>query len=155
MSIAIRSATAADGQAIYELVNAYARQELMLPRSQSAVYQSIRDFVVAEDEGQVVGCGALQITWGDLGEIRSLAVADDWQGQGIGGRIVQALLDEARHLGLPRVFALTYRRPFFLRLGFEPVDKETLPQKIWADCIDCVHFPNCHEEAVITRLEEE
>jgi amino-acid N-acetyltransferase len=154
MSVTIRPASVADGQAIYELVNMYARQGVMLPLSQSAVYQAIRDFVVAEGEGQVLGCGALQITWRDLGEVRSLAVADGWQGQGIGRRVVRELLQEARALGLPRVFALTYQRSFFLRLGFQPVDKETLPQKIWADCVDCVKFPNCDEEAMIIQLEE-
>jgi len=154
MSITIRPASVADGQAIYELVNAYARQGLMLSLSQSAVYQAIRDFVVAEEEGQIQGCGALQITWGDLGEIRSLAVADGWQGRGIGRRIAGCLLEEARQLGLPRVFALTYQRPFFLRLDFQAIEKESLPQKIWADCVDCIKFPNCDEEAVIIYLEE-
>jgi len=154
MSVTIRRATVADGQAIYEMVNAYARQGLMLPRSYSAVYEAIRDFVVAEEKGQIVGCGALQIIWGDLGEIRSLAVADRWQGTGIGWQIVDRLLKEARLLGLPRVFALTYQRPFFLRLGFRAIEKEALPQKIWADCIDCIKFPNCDEEAVIICLEE-
>ena len=152
MSIAIRPAIAVDGQAIYQLVNTYARQGLMLPVSQSAVYQAIRDFVVAEDE-ELLGCGALQIAWSDLGEIRSLAVADGWQGQGIGRGMVKRLLEEARHLGLPRVFALTYQRPFFLRLGFHSIDKGTLPQKIWADCVNCVKFPNCDEEAVMILLE--
>jgi amino-acid N-acetyltransferase len=154
MNIAIRPASAADGQAIYELVSIYGQQGLMLPLSQSAVYQAIRDFVVAEEEGQFLGCGALQIAWSDLGEIRSLAVADGWQGQGIGGGIVRRLLEEARHLGLPRVFALTYQRGFFLRLGFQPIDKEDLPQKIWADCVNCIKFPNCDEEAVMILLDE-
>jgi len=154
MAVIIRPANVADGQTICKLVNAYARQGLMLPRSQSAVYQAIRDFVVAEVEGQVVGCGALQIIWGDLGEIRSLAVANGRRGQGIGRQLVIRLLEDARRLGLSRVFALTYQRPFFLRLGFQPIDKSILPQKVWADCVNCVKFPNCDEEAVIIHLEE-
>jgi amino-acid N-acetyltransferase len=153
MSVTIRHATVADGQAVYELVNTHARQGLMLPRSQSAVYQAIRDFVVAEDHGQIVGCGALHITWGDLGEVRSLAVANGQQGRGLGRQIVETLLREARQLGLPRVFALTYQQQFFRRLGFQPTEKDTLPQKIWADCVDCVRFPDCDEEAMITSLE--
>ena len=155
MTVIIRPATVADGIAIYKLVNYYARQGLMLPKSQSAVYEFIRDFVVAEEEGEVVGCGALQIIWGDLGEIRSLAVADGHQKQGIGKRIVERLLEEARDLGLPRVFALTHKADFFLRLGFQAIRKEELPQKIWADCIDCIKFPNCDAEAVIINLGEE
>jgi len=152
--IAFRPAKVADGQAIYELINTYAQRGMMLPRSRSAVYQNIRDFVVAEEEGQVVGCGALQITWADLGEVRSLVVADSRQGRGIGTAIVRALLEEARSLGLPQIFALTYQSGFFVRLGFHAVDKDALPQKIWADCIDCVKFPYCDEEALITYLEE-
>ena len=116
MSITIRPAGVADGQGIYELVNTYGRQGLMLPVSQSSVYQAIRDFVVAKEEGKVLGCGALQIAWGDMGEIRSLAVADGWQGQGIGRGIVRKLLEEAQYLGLRQVFALTYQTPFFLRM---------------------------------------
>jgi amino-acid N-acetyltransferase len=154
MGITIRPAGVADGQAIYELVNSYARQGLMLPVSQSAVYQAIRDFVVADEGGQTLGCGALQIAWGDMGEIRSLAVADGFQGQGIGRQIVRRLLKEARHLGLRQVFALTYQLSFFLRMGFQPIDKDALPQKIWADCVNCVKFPNCDEEAVMALLED-
>ena len=155
MSITIRPGTVADGQAVYELVNMYSRQGRMLSLSQSAVYEAIRDFVVAEELGEVLGCGALKIAWSDLGEIRSLAVADDRLGQGIGRKIVNRLLEEAECLGLPRVFALTYQRPFFLRLGFQSIDKSTLPQKIWADCVNCVKFPNCDEEAVMFLLGEE
>ncbi len=154
MSITIRAAGVADGQAIYELVNTYGQQGLMLPVSQSAVYQAVRDFVVAEEEGQILGCGALQIAWGDMGEIRSLAVADGFQGQGIGRRIVRRLIEEARHLGLRQVFALTYQLPFFLHMGFQPIEKDALPQKIWADCVNCVKFPNCDEEAVMILLED-
>lgn len=154
MSITIRPAGVADGQAIYELVNTYGRQGLMLPVSQSAVYQAIRDFVVAEEGNQILGCGALQIAWGDMGEIRSLAVADGFQGQGIGRRIVSRLIEEARYLGLRQVFALTYQLPFFLRMDFQPIEKDALPQKIWADCVNCVKFPNCDEEAVMILLED-
>jgi amino-acid N-acetyltransferase len=89
-----------------------------------------------------------------MGEIRSLAVADGWQGQGIGRGIVRRLIEEARYLGLRQVFALTYQTPFFLRMGFQSIDKDALPQKIWADCVNCVKFPNCDEEAVMTLLED-
>ena len=153
MTATVRRARVSDGQAIHELVNVYAKQGLMLPRSRSAVYQAIRDFMVADEDGKVLGCGALHVAWGELGEIRSLAVADGWQGRGIGRQIVEALLEDGLVLGVNRVFALTYNRPFFARLGFHHVDKETLPHKVWADCVDCIKFPNCDEEAVIIQLE--
>ncbi|MEA3345351.1 MAG: N-acetyltransferase [Chloroflexota bacterium] len=155
MTAVIRPAMVDDGVAIYELVNYYAQQGLMLPKSQSAVYESIRDFLVAEQDGKVVGCGALQITWQELGEVRSLAISDGCRRRGIGRRIVERLLKEAGEIGLARVFALTHQRDFFLSLGFHSIEKKALPQKIWIDCINCVKFPNCDAEAVIINLEEE
>ncbi|MFQ6058941.1 MAG: N-acetyltransferase [Anaerolineae bacterium] len=151
----IRKARVADTERIGELVNHYAAQGQMLPRSRGQIYQSIRDFVVVEDEeGQVVGCGALAVLWEDLAEIRSLAIAEGQQGNGLGSLIVSRLLEEARELGVERVFALTYQVAFFQRLGFHIIPKETLPQKIWADCIACLKFPNCDETAVLLHLEE-
>lgn len=151
--VRVRPATLADVPAIVELVNGYAARGEMLPRSLNQVYQSVRDFVVAEYDGKVVGCGALHVLWGDLGEVRSLAVAEDMRRLGIGKLIVRLLLDNARELGLPRVFALTYKPRFFVDLGFRQVERESLPRKIWLDCIDCVKFPHCDEVAVVCDLE--
>ena len=104
--------------------------------------------VVAVVDGQVVGCGALHVVWADLAEIRSLAVTQDWLGMGVGRKIMEALIEEARSLGLPSVFALTYRQDFFERMGFHVVPRETLPHKIWGECLDCPQFPNCNEVAM-------
>ncbi|MGI5916021.1 MAG: N-acetyltransferase [Anaerolineae bacterium] len=149
----IRKAVVGDVPAIAALVNAFASAQQMLPRSHHQLYQNIRDFLVATIDGTVVGCGALHIVWDNIGEVRSLAVSSDWQGRGIGRRIVQELLDEAVELGLPKAFALTYQQAFFERMGFSVVPRETLPHKIWGDCLDCPRFPNCDEIAMIIDLE--
>lgn len=148
----IRKATVKDVPAIVELVNANAVKGLMLPKSLNQVYQNIRDFVVFEADGKVVGCAALHVLWGDLAEVRSLVVDECCRRKGTGRQLIGALMKQARDLAVPKVFALTYQQEFFLSLGFRPVDKESLPHKIWADCIDCVKFPHCDENAVIIDL---
>ncbi len=151
----VRKAVIADAPAIFELVNFYAAQGQMLPKSKNQVYQNIRDFVVVvmDDDGQLLGCGALHVLWEDLAEVRSLAVCEERQGNGLGRLILSALLEDARQLGLPTVFALTYQAEFFVSMGFRVIDKEELPRKIWVDCIDCIKFPNCDETAVIMELD--
>jgi len=148
----IRKASVADGPAIQRLVNAFARADLMLPRALSEVYEHIRDFSVVEADGAVVGCVALAVTWGDLGEVRSLAVEVDHQGDGLGRRLVETCLEEAREMGLPRLFTLTYIPDFFKRFDFRLVEKSDLPHKVWGDCIKCHHFPDCDEVALALDL---
>ncbi len=146
--IVLRKAMIKDVPDMARIINSYASQGQMLPRSHHKLYQEIRDFVVAVVDGQVVGCGALHVVWADLAEIRSLAVTQDWLGMGVGRKIMEALIKEARSLGLPSVFALTYRQAFFERMGFHVVPRETLPHKIWGECLDCPQFPNCNEVAM-------
>ena len=134
------------------MINSFAAQGQMLPRSQHHLYRYLRDFAVATADGTVVGCGALSLTWEDLAEIRSLAVAREWQGSGVGRALVEALLAEARTLGLPQVFCLTYQQEFFERIGFHVVPHDSLPHKIWGDCLNCPKFPNCDEIAMIINL---
>jgi amino-acid N-acetyltransferase len=121
----------------------------MLPKSRNKLYQNIRDFFVAEKEGRFVGCGALHVLWSDLGEIRSLAVAEDAQNNGVGRLLALRALEDATALQLPRVFVLTYQQAFFEQLGFIEVNKATMPQKVWGECMDCPKFPNCDEIAMI------
>ena len=152
--IVIRRATLADVEAMHDLINGFATEGLMLAKSRRQLYQNIRDFWVAEaieKEGDrtLAGCGALHIIWGDLGEIRSLAVFKRFQKNGVGRRLAEALLGEADMLKLPRVFALTYQRAFFEHLEFRLVDKATMPHKVWGECMDCPKFPNCDELAMI------
>ena len=152
--VIIRRATLADVEAMHGLINAYAGQGLMLPKSRSKLYQTIRDFFVAEEldeagQSTFAGCGALHVIWVDLGEIRSLAVAERYQKNGVGRRIARELLRDAEGLRLPRVFALTYHQSFFDHLGFVEVDKTTMPHKVWGECFDCPKFPNCDEIAMV------
>lgn len=153
--VRVRPATVRDVEAIVALVNGYAARGEMLPKSLNQVYQNIRDFSVAEQGDEIVGCGALHVLWDNLGEVRSLAVADGLRRQGIGGLILRQLVADARELGLPEVFALTYKPHFFARWGFRTVERESLPRKIWVDCIDCIKFPKCDEMAVLRSLEAE
>jgi amino-acid N-acetyltransferase len=116
------------------------------------IFESIRDFYVFVEDDRVVGVAALNICWEDLAEVRSLVVHEDVAGRGIGSRLVEACLSEARQLGIGRVFALTYQQSFFEKLGFEVIEKSELPQKIWSDCIKCVKFPDCDEIALNISL---
>jgi len=155
--ITLRKPVVQDVPNMARIINGYASQGQMLPRSHHKLYQDIRDFVVATVEDEIIGCGALHVVWGDVAEVRSLAVAPDWLGKGIGRLMVEALVQEARSLGLPSVFALTYRQGFFEHMGFRVVPRETLPHKIWGECLDCPNFPNCNEIAVkmdFTQQEE-
>ena len=145
----IRAAEIKDVPRMARIINEYAKDGLMLPRSLSRIYEQLRNFVVAEVDGEIVGCGALQVTWEDLGEIRSLAIAEEHCRQGIGSEIVACLLKEARKIGLTRVFVLTYRMDFFGPFGFQEIPKERLPHKVWRDCFDCIKFPECDEHAMI------
>lgn len=148
----IRHARIADARAIHQLLLVYAQQGQLLGRPLADIYDAIRDFYVYEEDGVILGTGALAICWEDLAEIRSLAVAPGQQGKGVGRRIVESCLIEARELGLKRVFALTYQPDFFKRLGFHDIEKSELPQKVWGVCINCVKFPDCDELALAIDL---
>jgi amino-acid N-acetyltransferase len=142
----------ADIPRIHSLVNEFASQGEMLGRSLSELYEGLRDFVVVEENGVVLGCSALHINWEDLAEVRSLAVDHGQQGKGFGKALVQACVEEARELGISQVYALTYQPVFFEKLGFSRISKDSLPHKIWADCLKCPQFPNCDEDAVIMEV---
>jgi len=148
----IRKAKITDGRAIHQLLIKYAGQGLMLSRSLPDIYETIRDIYVYEENGRVLGTVWLHICWEDLAEVRSLAVAEEVGGKGVGRQLVQACLDEARELGMKRVFCLTYKPDFFAKNGFAEIEKSQLPQKIWGDCVKCVKFPECDEIAMQVSL---
>lgn len=152
--INVRKARLTDVSRMMPLLNEYAKQAEILPRMEAEVYQSIRDWVVAEADDKIVGMGSLLIMWGDLAEIRSLVIDPAYQGYGIGRALVAQLLDEARALGLPRVFALTRKPGFFLKTGFQLTRIEHLPRKVQKDCVFCPKFHSCDEVAVIMPLDE-
>jgi amino-acid N-acetyltransferase len=151
----IRRAIVRDVKAIHKLLNFYGDQGLLLPRPLSELYDHLRDFFVLVENGKndvILGVCALGICWEDLAEIRSLAVAEGHQGKGYGARLVRKCVEEARSLGLNRVFVLTYVEAFFAKAGFSLVEKSSLPHKIWADCLKCSKFPECDETAMILNL---
>ena len=149
----VRSARIADARPIHQLLLKYADDGLVLPRSLSDIYEYIRNFYVFEDaDGIVIGAVCLQVCWEDLGEVRSLVVAEQSSGRGVGRALVEQCLEEARQLGLQKGFALTYKVGFFAKLGFVEIEKSELPHKIWGDCIKCAKFHECDEVAMQIRL---
>lgn len=149
----VRQARLSDVKAIHHLLMLWSAKGMLLPRPLTQLYTHVRDFVVictTDEDGRetVRGCCALAIFWEDLAEIRSIAVDPDMCGQGYGRRLLEAAVEEARNLGLTRLFALTYQEAFFARMGFAVVGKDELPQKVWTDCINCPKFPDCDEIAM-------
>lgn len=152
MEVIYRKAKISDVEDIHQLVTNYASKNLMLARSRSSLYEGIREFIVAEYNGKIIGSGSLHIIWEDIAEIRALAVHPDHIQKGIGQKMVNLFLEEARQLEIKRVFALTYQSGFFERCGFHFIAKEDLPQKVWKECVNCPLFPNCEENALILEF---
>ena len=151
----IRPARLEDAPAIYALLATFSTEGKLLPRPVADIQARIANFLVAELDGAIAACGALRDFGSNLNEIRSLAVRRDLAGQGIGSRLVKALLEKAldRTNGEPgQVFALTYRVEFFKRLGFRIIDKYTFPPKIWSDCCVCPKKDHCDETAVVIAI---
>jgi amino-acid N-acetyltransferase len=149
IAVRIRPARLADVPAVNQLIGSWAERKLMLSRTTSELYETLRDFIVAEAEvGGLVGCVALHISTGSIAEVKALAVAETVHGQGVGRRLVEACCVNARELGLERVFCLTYQVEFFAKLGFVKVDRSRLPEKVWSECIRCHRFLDCDEVAM-------
>jgi amino-acid N-acetyltransferase len=150
--IKVDRARVRDADSMHRLISHFADKGEMLPRALSEIYEGIRDYFVVRRRGRVIACAALQVTWVDLAEIRSLAVDEKEQNQRIGSALIRACLEEAQELGIPRVFCLVRKPAFFERHGFRLIDKKELPQKVWADCYRCPQFPDCDEIALLCRL---
>jgi amino-acid N-acetyltransferase len=151
----VEKARIGDVPQMHKLINFFADRGEMLARPLSEIYENIRDFFVIREGERVIACAALHINWSDLAEVKSMAVAEDCQRQGIGDQLIKACLKEARGLGLPTVFCLTYKPGFFEKMGFTQIDKMKLPQKVWNECYRCPKFPNCDEIALICHLDTE
>jgi amino-acid N-acetyltransferase len=134
-----------------QLINKFASRGEMLARPLSELYESIRDYFVIREGDKVLACAALHISWADLAEIRSIAVAEERHGTGFGGLLVKACLAEAAKLGIETVFCFTYQPKFFKKFKFVDIDKMELPRKVWTDCLHCPKFPNCDESAMIYK----
>ena len=150
----IRKAGIHDVRSMHAILTHYAAKGLLLGRSLSDLYAQLRDFIIVEDDTThaVVGTCSLRICWEDIAEIRSLAVREDYHGRDLGRKMVEACINESQALGLKKLFVLTYVPAFFEKLGFNLVDKSILPHKVWGDCIKCVKFPDCDEEALMLEL---
>lgn len=148
----IRSAKISDAKAIYSLINCYAERDIMLFRSMAEIYGNLMAFIVAEKDGKIIGCCTLQIIWSDLAEIKSLAVDKKNIAQGVGKKLVLAAVEKAKQLGIEKVFALTLEPDFFEKLGFEKIEKDGLPMKVWSDCAKCPKQQNCDETAMTKSI---
>jgi amino-acid N-acetyltransferase len=147
-TVTIRQAQLADIAPMLRLINDYAANAVMLPRTELELCESLRDFLVATDGGQLIACGALHFYTQHMAELRSLAVAPERARSGVGKHITEALLQEARKLGVDIVFAFTYVPGFFAKMGFQLVDRGALPLKAWKDCLRCPKFQACDEIAM-------
>ncbi|MEK4482467.1 N-acetyltransferase [Paenibacillus sp. FSL R5-0876] len=147
-----RNAVVEDVEPLYLMIEEYAQRGIMLPRSRQALTRQIDQFVVAEIDGRFVGCGSLFKLGNDLVEIRSIGLNDEGKGKGVGSMILAKLVEEARNQKIPKVMALTYAVDFFLRNGFEVVQKEIFPEKVWTDCVNCKKQHACDEIAVLKIL---
>jgi len=146
-------ATVQDAPGIHKLVNHWAAQGQMLPRTLAETYENLRDFFVIRDGDEVIACGALHIMWADMAELKSLAVDPNLQSGGYGSALVRACVEEGRRLGMQRLFALSYRPGFFERLGWQQADVMNLPRKVWNECYRCPKFPGCDEIALTFDLD--
>jgi len=150
----VLKARISDVPQMHKLINHFANRGEMLARPLSELYENLRDFFVIRKGRKVIGCAALHIMWADLAEVKSVAVAEEEQRSGIGDRLVEVCLEEARKLGIKTVFCFTYKPGFFGQVGFGEVDKMTLPHKVWTECLRCPKFPNCDETAMTLRIEK-
>lgn len=149
----LRKAFLSDARYIQKLINIYSDDKVMLPRSLGYIYETIREFnVFVDGDDNILGCIASHIVWNDLAEIKALAVHKQYLKKGIGKLLVERAILDAKSLGAKKIFALTYINIFFEKLGFNFIDKNNLPQKIWGECINCPKFPDCDEVAVIKDI---
>lgn len=155
MTAQLRRARVADVVAMQRLINRFAERDEMLPRALHELYENLRDFFVLDEEGEIVGCAALHLNWANLAEVKSVAVAEHCRRRGFGAQLVQACIDDARALGVARLFCLTYQPEFFRAQGFREVDRDTLPRKVWSECIRCPKFSHCTEIAMALQVLDE
>ncbi|NLX91174.1 MAG: N-acetyltransferase [Firmicutes bacterium] len=147
-----RKARMSDTKDIAALINFYAEKGVMLPRTLPSIYQRIRDFTLIEENNTIIAVGSLRILWNDLAEICSLAVRPESVNRGLGSSLVKKMIQESRELEIKNIFTLTYQPVFFEKCGFKRISKESLPQKVWTECVNCPKFPNCDEIALIKNI---
>ena len=164
--IVIQKAQIRDVEEILELVNGFAASNLMLPRGPQYLYENIRDFVIASDKNVpvysltenrevmnlIVACGSLHVLWEDIAEVRALAIHPDYQHLGLGSKIVEKMKEEARQIGIHRLFTFTMTEDFFKVLGFQKINRKDLPPKVWGECSRCPKYFQCDEVGMVLDL---
>jgi amino-acid N-acetyltransferase len=148
----LRKARQSDVESILDIIEPFVKKGILLQKNRQDIVNRLRDYFVYEENDELTGCAALFPGWNSLGEICTLAVVEHMQKKGIGKQLVQACIEDAKELGLPKIFTLTYEKEFFAHLGFREEDKESLPQKIFKDCIKCPHYHECSEIAMVLTL---
>lgn len=134
--VVIRNARTSDVAAIRKLLDAYAAERILLSKATVTLFEDVQEFYIAEIEGVVVGCGALHVLWEDLAEVRTLAVDKNYRGRGIGDRLLATLLDQARRVGVDRVFCLTFEVEFFTRHGFTEIDGAPVSHEVYEQLLE-------------------
>lgn len=150
--ITIRNAKLSDANTISNLIEFYARKNIMLPKTPESIMENIRNFIVAESKEKIVGCASFSFFTPELAEIRSVAVNESFQGQGIGRKLIEKAEKILKEEGIKKTFVLTLNVPFFTMLGYKVVDKKIFPQKIWRDCLSCPKIMQCDEIAMEKKL---
>lgn len=148
----VRPARISDVPAIQALIKLHADRGKMILRPLDELYSNLREYVVAEIDGRIIGCASVHVFWSDLAELKGLAVHDDYARRGVGTAVCQACLDDMARLGVTRVFTLTKEPVFFEKIGFQRIDKDKLPRFIWGECVRCPSFPVCEEEALVKAV---
>ncbi|MDD5069544.1 MAG: N-acetyltransferase [Candidatus Omnitrophica bacterium] len=149
----LRKAKLSDAKRIHELITFWVKRRRVLDRPLNYIYENLRDFWVYTEEERIVGCCALHVVgWDLLAEIKSLCVDEEMHGRGVGKQLVGKAIEEAVGLEIKKVFALTFVPEFFAKQGFKVIDRKELPHKIWSDCVNCVYFPDCQEQALIISV---
>lgn len=164
--IVIQKAQIRDVEEILELVNGFAASNLMLPRGPQYLYENIRDFIIADDRNipiysltetrevlhLIVACGSLHVLWEDIAEIRALAIHPDYQQMGLGSKLIEHMVEEAKQLGIRRLYTFTLTEDFFKTLGFKLQDRAELPPKVWGECSRCPKYFQCDEIGMVLKL---
>ncbi|MED4206891.1 N-acetyltransferase [Neobacillus mesonae] len=149
----IYQAVAGDVKDIYKLIKFYADKEVVLPRTYLSLYQHLQCLHVMKEKDEILGVAGLHVLGQDLAEVRSLVVAPHHSGKGIGRQLVEQMMKEAEKLQISRVISLTYETEFFKKCGFEIVSRDSLPEKVWIDCMTCPKFDCCDEVAMMKYVE--
>lgn len=154
-SYQIRKARMEDVRQIHSLLNFFAERRELLPRSLSEVYENLQQFFVAVKGSEIVGSCALYVTWAGLAEVKALAVKPEFQGKGLGKKLLTTIVNEAKKLGVETLFTLTIREGLFKKYGFKRAKKSALPHKVWTECVRCPYFPDaCIETSLVLRLKK-